>query len=69
MVFSEKNGIRVEIINPEFCRGVQHCWITDARPDSPTRYQILAHATGDTLAQAVESATDAFAAKLAALPS
>ena len=57
MVLYEKNGLIVEVTDPEYVKGVQHCWISDKRPDSPTIHQILAHATGDNTHEAVEKAT------------
>ncbi len=58
MVLTRKNGLLVEVTDPAYTMGVQHCWISDKRPDSPTIHQILAHGTGNNTAEAVEDATN-----------
>lgn len=65
MILTRKNGLLVEVTDPDTTMGVQHCWISDKRPGSAMLDQILAYATGRTVAEAVEKATDILQAKLA----
>jgi hypothetical protein len=65
MILTRRNGLLVEVTDPDTTLGVQHCWISDKRQGSATLDQILAHATGGTVAEAVEKATDILQAKLA----
>lgn len=69
MILTRRNGLLVECTDPAYTMGVQHCWISDKRPSSPTKDQILAHATGKSVSEAVEAATDMLRAALRSIES
>ncbi len=57
MVLTRRHGLLVEATDPTWVMGIQHCWISDKRPGSPTENAVLAHGKGGTVAEAVEQAT------------
>lgn len=56
MIHSCRQGILVEVAYPATTIDTYRCWISDKREGSPTRHQILAYATGNTIDEAIEKA-------------
>jgi hypothetical protein len=61
MILSQRYGLLVEgsgahcaATDANHTAGVQHCWIADNRPGSPTLYRV--HSKADSLVQAIERA-------------
>ncbi len=65
MVLTRHNGLLIECIDPNYCSGLQHVWISDNRPDSPRLHQLLVHVSGPSLADALETALAKLPAALA----